>query len=161
MHDIQNEPDEDVKFSNRAKLNGFLQENITNAIIYENHCPIVVFTMKDNTAHSLIMDKKYNFGGCSLPNNQDSFKRINGEGNDQIDKGIWMMMQHFLDLLINTRGINFTEKEQESIDTLLSDINKTTSSIIMNYNVDLFDKIISLIEEATEIVQKKSLFPSV
>ncbi|MGY5673561.1 recombinase family protein [Vibrio cincinnatiensis] len=155
VHDIQNEPDEDVKFSNRAKLNGFLQENITNAIIYENHCPIVVFTMKDNTAHSLIMDKKYNFGGCSLPNNQDSFKRINSEGNDQIDKGIWMMMQHFLDLLINTRGINFTEKEQESIDTLLSDINKTTSSIIMNYNVDLFDKIISLIEEATEIVQKK------
>ncbi|MFL7866991.1 recombinase family protein [Vibrio cincinnatiensis] len=161
VHDIQHEPDDDVKFSNRAKLNGFLQENITNAIIYENHCPIVVFTMKDNTAHSLIMDKKYNFGGCTLPNNQDSFKRINGEGHEQIDKGIWMMMQHFLDLLVNTRDINFTEKEQESLDTILKDINKTTSSIIMNYNIDLFDKIISLIEKATEIVQRKSLFPSV
>ncbi|MBY8029905.1 recombinase family protein [Vibrio fluvialis] len=161
VHDIQQEPNEDVKFSNRAKLNGFLQENITNAIIYENHCPIVVFTMKDNTTHSLIMDKKYNFGGCSLPNNQDSFNRIHGEGHEQVDKGIWMMMQHFLDLLINTRDINFTEKEQVRIDTILSDINKTTSSIIMTYDIDLFDKIISLIEEATEIVQKKSLFPSV
>lgn len=161
VHDIQHEPDDDVKFSNRAKLNGFLQENITNAIIYENHCPIVVFTMKDNTAHSLIMDKKYNFGGCTLPNNQDSFKRINGEGHEQIDKGIWMMMQHFLDLLVNTRDINFTEKEQESLDTILKDINKTTSSIIMNYHIDLFDKIISLIEKATEIVQRKSLCPSV
>ncbi len=158
VHDIQQEPDEDVKFSNRAKLNGFLQENITNAIIYENHCPIVVFTMKDNTAHSLIMDKKYNFGGCTLPNNQDSFKRINGEGHEQIDKGIWMMQQHFLDLLITTKGISFTDKEQDQLEHLLNEMNNTLSSIIISSKPEKFDDLISLTEKAYLLIEKKSLF---
>ncbi|MFT5876011.1 MAG: DNA invertase Pin-like site-specific DNA recombinase [Clostridium sp.] len=155
-HDVVTEKDDITKFNNRAKFNSYISKDIVKAYLFENYCPMIIFEMKDGITHSIIVDKKYNFGGCSLPNGKDTYKRINGE-ESQVDEMIWNIQKQFYELIDSTKNIGNIDN---NLDDIYNRINKTISKIIIEQDVKLFDQFIQLIQDADEIINthKTELF---
>ncbi|MFA0520103.1 recombinase family protein, partial [Vibrio sp. 10N.222.55.E8] len=99
-HDMVVETDSTKKFSNRVRFNSTLNKKIDTAYLYSiGLLPSIVFTMSEQSVHSLIIDERYNFGGCSIENEEDTLIRLNGESVEAVDQMIWQMITQSIDLL--------------------------------------------------------------
>lgn len=154
-YDIIKENDSLKKYNNRINFNHFLSKNIESAYLFEKYkSPIIIFKMSDSTLRSVILDEKYNFGGCSLPNGKDTFKRLNGE-ESTIDPMIWTIQQQFLELIDNSKDIQFIDND---FDLILSNLSKIISKLIINQDIDLLDLFLKETEKASNLLleqQKK------
>lgn len=147
-NDVILEEDSFNRYSNRIKFNSYLLNKIDSAYLIYDHCPFIVFKMKDKHVHTVVLDENYNFGGCTLPNGDVSYKRLNGVPTP-VDKGIWEIQEHFIALLDNSKNIN-----SKKLENYLNRINKLINKIIMDQDISLFDKIIYQIEKTTQLLIK-------
>lgn len=133
-------------YSNRINFNSYLLNKIDSAKLKYNYCPFIEFNMKDNQKHLIILDENYNFGGCSLPDGAFSYTRLNGEATP-IDSMIWEIQHNFIFLLDSTKDI-----KNKKLENYLNRINKLTTKLIFNQDIELFDKIIYQIEKTKELL---------
>jgi DNA invertase Pin-like site-specific DNA recombinase len=147
-NDVIIEEDSFNRYSNRIKFNSYLLNKIDSAYLIYDHCPLVVFKMKDKHVHTIILDENYNFGGCTLPNGEVSYKRLNGPSTP-FDKGIWKIQEEFIKLLDNSKNIN-----SKKLENYFNRINKLINKLILNQDIELFDKIIYQIEKTTQLLIK-------
>lgn len=148
FNDVIVEEDKTKLYSNRINFNSYLLNKIESAYFIYDHCPFIIFKMKDKHVHTVVLDENYNFGGCTLPNGDVSYKRLNGVPTP-IDKGIWEIQEHFIALLDNSKNIN-----SKKLENYLNRINKLINKIIMDQDISLFDKIIYQIEKTTQLLIK-------
>lgn len=146
FNDVIVEEDKTKLYSNRINFNSYLLNKIESAYFIYDHCPFIIFKMKDKHVHTVVLDENYNFGGCTLPNGDVSYKRLNGVPTP-IDKGIWEIQEHFIALLDNSKNIN-----SKKLENYLNRINKLINKIIMDQDISLFDKIIYQIEKTTKLL---------
>ncbi len=147
-NDVIIEEDKLKLYSNRINFNSYLLNKIDSAYLIYEHCPFIVFKMKDKHVHTIILDENYNFGGCTLPNGEVSYKRLNGEPTP-IDPMIWQIQENFIHLLDETKNI-----KNKKLDNYLNRINKLINKLVLDQDVDLFDKIIYQIEKTVKILTK-------
>ena len=145
-HDVIFEEDKLKLYSNRINFNSYLLKKIDSAYLLYDRCPFVLFKMKDDHVHTIILDENYNFGGCTLPNGEVSYKRLNGVPT-AIDPMIWKIQENFIDLLDNAKNIN-----SKKLENYLNRINKLINKIVMEQDIELFDKIIYQIEKTTKLL---------
>jgi DNA invertase Pin-like site-specific DNA recombinase len=145
-NDVIVEEDKTKLYSNRINFNSYLLNKIESAYFIYDHCPFIIFKMKDKHVHTVVLDENYNFGGCTLPSGEVSYKRLNGVPTP-IDKGIWEIQEHFIALLDNSKNIN-----SKKLENYLNRINKLINKIIMDQDISLFDKIIYQIEKTTKLL---------
>jgi len=145
-HDVIFEEDKLKLYSNRINFNSYLLKKIDSAYLLYDRCPFVLFKMKDNHVHTIILDENYNFGGCTLPNGEVSYKRLNGVPT-AIDPMIWKIQENFIDLLDNAKNI-----KSKKLENYLNRINKLINKIVMDQDIELFDKIIYQIEKTTKLL---------
>ncbi|MGI2109720.1 recombinase family protein [Shewanella frigidimarina] len=146
--DVILENDKLKLFSNRINFNSYLFKKIDYAYLIYNFCPFIIFKMKDGGLHTIILDDKYNFGGCSLPNNKDTHKRLNGKAA-LIDEKIWETQNFFLDLVSSSENIQFEDNKYENI---LKRLNKLISKLISTQDIEIFDLILIQIKKAHNIL---------
>jgi len=140
------EEDKTKLYSNRINFNSYLLNKIDSAKLKYNYCPFIEFNMKDNQKHLIILDENYNFGGCSLPDGAFSYTRLNGEATP-IDSMIWEIQHNFIFLLDSTKDI-----KNEKLENYLNRINKLTTKLIFNQDIELFDKILYQIEKTKKLL---------
>ena len=145
-NDVILEEDKTKLYSNRINFNSYLLNKIDSAKLKYNYCPFIEFNMKDNQNHLIILDENYNFGGCSLPDGAFSYTRLNGEATP-IDSMIWEIQHNFIFLLDSTKDI-----KNEKLENYLNRINKLTTKLIFNQDIELFDKIIYQIEKTKKLL---------
>jgi hypothetical protein len=145
-NDVILEEDKLKLYSNRINFNSYLLKKIDSAYLIYDYCPFIVFKMKDNHVHTVVVDENYNFGGCTLPNGKVSYKRLNGVPTP-MDKGIWQIQENLIVLLDEAKNVN-----SQKLENYLNRINKLINKIIMDQDVELFDKIIYQIEKTTKLL---------
>ncbi|HCE1584970.1 TPA: recombinase family protein [Vibrio parahaemolyticus] len=145
-HDAVLESDLLKKFSNRAMFNSYLRKKIDNAYLYSiGLFPCIAFKMNNKSVHVLVLDERYNFGGCSLPNEKDKLIRLNGEGIEAIDEMIWKMFGNAIDF------INGIDEENEELNKIIRKISLLMSKFIIdNQNQDLISEFNSLLNTSIE-----------
>ncbi|HCG5126634.1 TPA: recombinase family protein, partial [Vibrio parahaemolyticus] len=147
------EKDSVLLSSNRMTYNSYLSKKIESAYLFNDYSHFILFKMKDQHVHTVIIDEQYNFGGCSLPNDNMTHKRLNGE-KTPIDEMIWQIQQNFLILIESCKGLN-----DNKLDNYLKRISKLISKIIVNQEIELFNQVLFQIEKAhtiLEIIQTKN-----
>ncbi|TMM45432.1 recombinase family protein [Colwellia ponticola] len=147
-NDVILEEDKTKLYSNRINFNSYLLNKIESAYFIYDHCPFIIFKMKDKHVHTIILDENYNFGGCTLPSGEVSYKRLNGVPTP-IDPMIWQIQENFIALLDETKNI-----KNKKLDNYLNRINKLINKIILDQDIELFDKIIYQIEKTTQLLIK-------
>ncbi|MBY7660629.1 recombinase family protein [Vibrio atlanticus] len=126
-HDAVLEADSVKKFTNRTMFNSYLNKKIDSAYLYSiGLFPCMAFKMHDGSVHTLVLDERYNFGGCTLPNEKDTLIRLNGEGLEPIDKIIWEMIGNTIDFVGNI------EHENEELSKISRKISLLLSKFIMD-----------------------------
>lgn len=140
------EDDSILLSSNRMTYNSYLSKKIESAYLIYDYCPYIIFKMKDKHVHTVVLDENYNFGGCTLPSGEVSYKRLNGVPT-AIDPMIWQIQEAFISLLDEAKTI-----KNKKLDNYLNRINKLINKLILNQDVELFDKIIYQIEKTTKIL---------
>ncbi|ELS3716413.1 recombinase family protein, partial [Vibrio fluvialis] len=145
-HDAILESDLLKKFSNRSMFNNYLRKKIDSAYLYSiGLFPCIAFKMNDKSVHVLVLDERYNFGGCSLPNEKDKLIRLNGEGIEAIDEIIWKMFGNAIDF------INSVDEENEELNKIIRKISLLMSKFIIdNQNQDLISEFNSLLNTYIE-----------
>ncbi|EHU4927034.1 recombinase family protein [Vibrio vulnificus] len=145
-HDAILESDLLKKFSNRSMFNNYLRKKIDSAYLYSiGLFPCIAFKMNDKSVHVLVLDERYNFGGCSLPNEKDKLIRLNGEGIEAIDEIIWKMFGNAIDF------INGIDEENEELNKIIRKISLLMSKFIIdNQNQDLISEFNSLLNTSIE-----------
>lgn len=142
------EKDSVLLSSNRMTYNSYLSKKIESAYLFNDYSHFILFKMKDQHVHTVIIDEQYNFGGCSLPNNNMTHKRLNGE-KTPIDEMIWQIQQNFLILIESCKDI-----QDKKLVNYLNRINKLISKIIVNQEIELFNQVLFQIEKAHTILEK-------
>ncbi|WP_061023298.1 recombinase family protein [Vibrio splendidus] len=142
-HDVIIESDTTKKFTNRTMFNGYLNKKIKSAYIYSiGLLPCILFKMQNKNVHTLVLDERYNFGGCTLPNEKETLIRLNGEALAPVDEVIWKMLNNLIDLLGDV------DEKDESMIKLGRKISLLMSKFIMdNQNNDLLNEIMILIKK--------------
>ncbi|MCC3786833.1 recombinase family protein [Vibrio parahaemolyticus] len=145
-HDAVLEIDLLKKFSNRSMFNNYLRKKIDSAYLYSiGLFPCIAFKMNNKSVHVLVLDERYNFGGCSLPNEKDKLIRLNGEGIEAIDEMIWKMFGNAIDF------INGIDEENEDLNKIIRKISLLMSKFIMdNKNQELISEFNSLLNTSIE-----------
>ncbi|EGR0769199.1 recombinase family protein [Vibrio parahaemolyticus] len=145
-HDAVLESDLLKKFSNRSMFNNYLRKKIDSAYLYSiGLFPCIAFKMNNKSVHVLVLDERYNFGGCSLPNEKDKLIRLNGEGIEAIDEMIWKMFGNAIDF------INGIDEENEELNKIIRKISLLMSKFIIdNQNQDLISEFNSLLNTSIE-----------
>ncbi|MDW2322105.1 hypothetical protein R7127_17670 [Vibrio sp. 1159] len=93
----------------------------------------------------LVLDERYNFGGCSLPNEKDKLIRLNGEEIEAIDEMIWKMFGNAIDF------INGIDEENEELNKIIRKISLLMSKFIMdNKNKELISEFNSFLNTSIE-----------
>ncbi|BBM64980.1 hypothetical protein VA249_16260 [Vibrio alfacsensis] len=135
------EPDNLKRYTNRTIFHNYLTKQIKKAYIFtEGRCALMLFEMVDSSLHSVILDEKYNFGGVSMPNGQDAFKRLNGDSLSVVDENLWKIQKQYLDFIQSLKEISLNDEDKELVSASLITISKTLSKIISDYkHVKLFD----------------------
>jgi len=147
-NDVILEEDKLKLYSNRINFNSYLLKKIDSAYLVYDYCPFIVFKMKDNHVHTVVIDENYNFGGCTLPNGKVSHKRLNGV-TTVIDPKIWEMQEYFIALLDNTKNI-----KNKKLENYLNRINKLINKIIMVQDVEILDQLSYQITKATKLLSQ-------
>ncbi|MGK0448664.1 MAG: DNA invertase Pin-like site-specific DNA recombinase [Polaribacter sp.] len=150
-NDVILEEDKLKLYSNRINFNSYLLKKIDSAYLIYDYCPFIIFKMKDNHVHTVVVDENYNFGGCTLPNGKVSYKRINGDPTP-IDKGIWEIQELFIALVDNSKNIN-----SKKLENYLNRINKLINKIIMDQDIDILDQLSYQLEKATKLLSQLSI----
>ncbi|MDL2043533.1 recombinase family protein [Vibrio parahaemolyticus] len=145
-HDAVLESDLLKKFSNRSMFNNYLRKKIDSAYLYSiGLFPCIAFKMNNKSVHVLVLDERYNFGGCSLPNEKDKLIRLNGEGIEAIDEMIWKMFGNAIDF------INGIDEENEELNKIIRKISLLMSKFIIdNKNQELISEFNSLLNTSIE-----------
>ncbi|EII3059286.1 recombinase family protein [Vibrio diabolicus] len=145
-HDAVLENDLLKKFSNRSMFNNYLRKKIDSAYLYSiGLFPCIAFKMNNKSVHVLVLDERYNFGGCSLPNEKDKLIRLNGEGIEAIDEMIWKMFGNAIDF------INGIDEENEELNKIIRKISLLMSKFIIdNKNQELISEFNSLLNTSIE-----------
>lgn len=151
-HDVVLESEALKKFSNRTMFNSYLNKKINHAYLYSvGLFPCILFTMHDKSVHSLVLDERYNFGGCTLPNEKEKLIRLNGAGVESIDTMIWQMIGMAIDFVGNIDANNEQMvKAGRKVSLLISKF------IMDNQNQDLLDEFYSLLSEVISSIQTKN-----
>ncbi|MCR9779355.1 recombinase family protein [Vibrio owensii] len=154
------EPDNLKKYTNRTIFHNYLTKKIKKALLFsEGRCALLFFEMTDSALHSVILDEKYNFGGVSMSDGKDAFKRLNGNGLTVVDENLWKIQKQFLDFVQSSKEISLTIEDKEIVSSCLISISKTLSKIISNYkHTKLFDLVMDellLLESVLSKYQKK------
>jgi hypothetical protein len=147
-NDVILEEDKLKLYSNRINFNSYLLKKIDSSYLIYDHCPFIVFKMKDNHVHTVVVDENYSFGGCTLPSGKVSYKRLNGVPT-LMDKGIWQIQENFIVLLDEAKNVN-----SQKLENYLNRINKLINKIILDQDVKLFDKILYQITKATKLLSQ-------
>ncbi|MFW7526233.1 recombinase family protein [Vibrio ostreicida] len=134
--------------SNRMIYNSHLSKKIESAYLFNDYSNFILFKMKDKHVHTVMIDQEYNFGGCSLPNNRMTYKRLNGD-RTPIDEMIWNIQQDFLKLIESCKNIH-----DKKLENYLNRINKLISKIIIGQEVELFNQILFQIDKAHKVLAK-------
>lgn len=152
-HDMVVETDSTKKFSNRIRFNSTLNKKIDTAYLYSiGLLPSIVFTMSDQSVHSLIIDERYNFGGCSIKNEEDTLIRLNGESIEAVDQMIWQMITQSIDLLGSIDNDNEQAiKTGRKISLLISKF------VMDSQNHSLLDEFQSVLSEFQDIQYKSEI----
>ena len=145
-NDVIIEDDKTKLYSNRINFNSYLLNKIDSAYLIYNYCPFIVFKMKNDYVHTVVLDENYNFGGCTLPNGEVSYKRLNGEPT-AIDPMIWQIQENFINLVDSCKNI-----QNKKLENYLNRINKLINKIVLDQDIELFDKIIYQIEKTTKLL---------
>ena len=143
-HDAVLETDSMRKFSNRTMFNSYLNKKIDSAYLYSiGLLPCIAFKMHDESVHTLVLDERYNFGGCTLPNEKDTLIRLNGKALEPIDEMIWLMIGNAIDF------ISDIDERNESMVKLGRKISLLLSKFIMdNQNQELLSEFNSVLDDA-------------
>jgi len=147
-NDVIIEEDKLKLYSNRINFNSYLLNKIDSAYLIYDHCPFIVFKMKDKHVHTVVLDENYNFGGCTLPDGKVSYKRLNGVPT-AIDPMIWQIQENFINLVDSCKKI-----KNQKLENYLNRINKLINKIIIEQEIELLDKIIYQIEKTTQLLMK-------
>jgi len=134
--------------SKRMTFNSYLSQKVDSAYLFNDYSNFILFKMKDQHVHTVIIDEQYNFGGCSLPNNNMTYKRLNGD-RTPIDEMIWQIQENFLTLIDSCKNIH-----DKKLDNYLKRINKLISKIIIEQEIELFNQVLFQIEKAHKILAK-------
>ncbi len=134
--------------SNRMTYSSHLSKKIESAYLFNDYSNFILFKMKDKHVHTVMIDQEYNFGGCSLPNNRMTYKRLNGD-RTPIDEMIWNIQQDFLKLIESCKNIH-----DKKLDNYLNRINKLISKIILEQEIELFNQVLFQIDKAHKVLAK-------
>lgn len=134
--------------SNRMTFNSYLSQKVESAYLFNDYSNFILFKMKDKHVHTVIIDEQYNFGGCSLPKNNMTYKRLNGD-RTSIDEMIWQIQENFLILIDSCKNIH-----DKKLDNYLNRINKLISKIILEQEIELFNQVLFQIEKAHKVLAK-------
>ncbi|CED62261.1 recombinase [Moritella viscosa] len=147
-YDVIIEEDKLKLYSNRINFNSYLLKKIDSAYLIYDRCPFILFKMKDDHVHTIILDENYNFGGCTLPNGEVSYKRLNG-ASTPIDPMIWQIQENFIALIDDAKNI-----KSKKLENYLNKINKLINKIIMVQDVEILDQISYQITKATKLLSQ-------
>lgn len=134
--------------SNRMTYNSYLSKKIESAYLFNDYSNFILFKMKDQHVHTVMIDQEYNFGGCSLPNHNMTYKRLNGD-RTPIDEMIWNIQQDFLKLIESCKNIH-----DKKLENYLNRINKLISKIILEQEIELFNQVLFQIDKAHKVLAK-------
>lgn len=137
------EPDNLKRYTNRTIFHNYLTKQIKKTYIFtEGRCALMLFEMSDSSLHSVILDEKYNFGGVSMPNGQDAYKRLNGSGLSVVDENLWKIQKQYFDFIQSLKGVPLKDEDKELVSASLITISKKLSKIISDYKyAKLFDAV--------------------
>ncbi|MBB1363024.1 recombinase family protein [Shewanella sp. SR44-4] len=148
-NDVILENDKLKLYSNRITFSTYLKSKIEAAYYLNSYCPFILFKMNDGKVHTVILDSKYNFGGCTLPDGRVSFKRVSGDSSP-VDELIWTIQESFISLVVNSKDF-----EDERYKSILNKINLLISKFVLSQDECLLDELRVNIKNASAILQEK------
>jgi DNA invertase Pin-like site-specific DNA recombinase len=133
VYDLITEPNEEIKFNNRASFNSNFTSKVKNAYVQnDTNCLIIEFIMDDNKKHRIILEPKYYLGACTLENGQSIHKRLYGNPSEhpevQDDKLVLSLLENYIawhfDSKEFTLGANADKQLKQALDESLKTISK-------------------------------------
>ncbi|MEZ9619290.1 recombinase family protein [Vibrio sp. 10N.261.55.B8] len=149
--------DEVMKYSNRAQFNSHMQQEIEQAVLFHQYDnPCIAFKMKNSAVHTATLDEQTTFGGCSLSNGTDTFKRLSGQNTTKDDQRLWELLKHFGDIVLDVRETDLYQHDREAIEKIMKKLSFKISKYLQNSNdKDLFEEIFKLTDDVYKEIGKK------
>ncbi|MBA6233976.1 MULTISPECIES: recombinase family protein [unclassified Colwellia] len=149
VYDLITEPNEEIKFNNRVNFNSNFSSKVKNAYVQNDlNCLLVEFVMDNDEKHRIILDQKYNFGGCSLSDGDSVYKRLNGEPfiyhGTLRDGYFWQNLERYISWHFEIKEKTFETEQKNEIEVNLKQVMSKLSQFIMKWDrsepfLDMFD----------------------
>ncbi|HCG6381779.1 TPA: recombinase family protein [Vibrio parahaemolyticus] len=153
--------DEIMKYSNRAQFNSHMQQEIDLAYLYHRYGqPHLVFKMKSGLVHAALLDQQGTFGGCSLEDGSDTFKRLEGKNSLEDDARLWKLLKYVGDISDDVENADLYAHHRSQIHDLMSKLSAKLSKYVQKpTDESLFEEIYELSDRVyAEIGKNEKVF---
>ncbi len=156
-NDLILDNDEVMKYSNRAQFNVHLQQNIKEAVLfneYDNY--YLAFRMKDDVVHTAMLDQLTTFGGCTLADGSNTFKRLEGQNSVEDDQRLWELLKYFGDIADDVKEADLYEPHRKQVQEVMQKLSFKISKYMKEpFNDGLFEEIYQISDRVYEEIGKK------
>lgn len=149
--------DEVMKYSNRAQFNAHLQQDIKEAVLFHEYdTPYLAFKMKDGVVHTAMLDQQTTFGGCTLADGSNTFKRLEGHISVEDDERLWELLKYFGDIADDVKEADLYEHHRKEVQEVMQKLSFKISKYMQEpFNDGLFEEIYKLSDRVYEQIEKK------
>lgn len=156
-HDLVLLDDEVMKYSNRAQFNAYLQQDIEEAVLFHEYdTPYLVFKMRNDVVHTVMLDQQGTFGGCTLADGSNIFKRLQGQNSVEDDERLWELLKYFGDISDDLKEVDLYKHHRKEIQNIMRKLSFKISKYIQEpFKNDLFEEIYQLSDIVYDEIGKK------
>ncbi|KXZ35069.1 hypothetical protein A0H77_19425 [Vibrio alginolyticus] len=144
-------------YANRAQFNSHLQQEIDTAVLFHEYdMPYLAFKMKNNDVHFAMLDQLTTFGGCTLSDGSNTFKRLTGESTTAQDQRLWDLLKNFGDIADNVKNADLYPHHRLEIQEIMKKLSFKTSKFMQDSNnLTLFKEVGTLTARVFEEIKNK------